>query len=405
MRVVIFVAPFFLETTLRFVRATAELPGTRFGLISQDPVDRLPGSIRKHLAAHEILEDALDPEKIAGAVRRIAGRLGPVDRLLGALEQLQVPLAQVREAMDIEGMRPDAANRFRDKALMKETLRNAGVPCARHLLARSREEIDTFLQEVGYPVILKPVDGAGGKDTFRVDRPADLPGWIDPEGRGAGKPVLIEEFVKGEEHSFDAVSIHGRPVWHSLSRYDPPPLQVLENCWIQWCVLIPRETGDPCYDDIRKAAASALDALGIGTGLSHMEWFRRPDGGLAVSEVGARPPGAQFTTLISYAHDFDLYRAWARLMVFDRFDPPRTRYSAGAAYLRGQGDGPVRAVRGLDRVREELGDLVVEARLPVIGRPHSSSYEGDGYLIVRHPETRVVRSALRRIIQTVRVKS
>ena len=64
-------------------------------------------------------------------------------------------------------------------------------------------------------------------------------------------------------------------------------------------------------NDIRAAGHRALAALGMGTGLSHTEWFRRADGSIAISEVGARPPGAQFTTLMSYAHDVDFYRACA----------------------------------------------------------------------------------------------
>ena len=71
------------------------------------------------------------------------------------------------------------------------------------------------------------------------------------------------------------------------------------------------------------------------TGLTHMEWCRRRDGSIAISEVAARPPGAQFTTLMSYAHDKDMYQAWVELMVFDRFTVPERKYSAGAAYLRG----------------------------------------------------------------------
>ena len=60
---------------------------------------------------------------------------------------------------------------------------------------------------------------------------------------------------------------------------------------------------------------------------------------IAISEVAARPPGAQFTSLLSYAHDVDMYAAWARLEIFGTFAPPERRYAVGAAYLRGQGDG------------------------------------------------------------------
>ena len=60
-----------------------------------------------------------------------------------------------------------------------------------------------------------------------------------------------------------------------------------------------------------------------------MEWFRRPDGSVAVSEVGARPPGAQITSMLCYAHDFDLYSAWAALMMDGSFDPPRAEVGRG----------------------------------------------------------------------------
>jgi hypothetical protein len=140
------------------------------------------------------------------------------------------------------------------------------------------------------------------------------------------------------------------------------------------------------------------------TGFSHMEWFRRNDGSVAISEVGARPPGAQITRLMCYAHDFDFYDAWARLMVFETFTPPARRYAAGAAFLRGQGPGRVVAVHGLEKAQKEIGHLVVESNLPKKGQPRSSSYEGEGNVIVRHPETRVVVEALKRLITAVRVE-
>ena len=123
----------------------------------------------------------------------------------------------------------------------------------------------------------------------------------------------------------------------------PSPLEVLENDWIQWCVLLPRDISGPEFDPIREAGFAAIEALGLQTGLSHMEWFRLANGSIAISEVGARPPGAQISSLLSYAHDIDFYEAWPRLMVFGEFDPPERRYAAGAAYIRGQGRGRSRA--------------------------------------------------------------
>src|SRR5690606_4907051 len=125
----------------------------------------------------------------------------------------------------------------------------------------------------------------------------------------------------------------------------------LEKRWIQWAVILPRTLDG--YEEIGRVGPAAISALGLETGLVHMEWFLRPDGSVAVSEAAVRPPGAQFTTLISHAHDFDLYAAWARLMILDEFDPPSRRHSVGAVYLRGQGEGRVVAIEGLEAAQRE----------------------------------------------------
>ncbi len=401
---VVFVAPFFLPTTLRFVAAAAALEGVRLGLVSQDPGEKLPPELRARLAAHARVPDALDPDAIHAGLREISATLGSVDRLLGALEELQIPLGELRDRLGIPGMGAAAAANFRDKSRMKDVLRAAGLPCARHALVRSAGEAEAFATATGFPLIVKPPAGSGARRTFRVEDPDQLRRALTALPSLEEAPALIEEFVIGDEHSFDAVSIAGRLVWHSISHYAPSPLEVLREPWIQWTVLIPREADSPRYEGIRTVAPAVLDTLGMRTGLSHMEWFRRLDGSVAVSEVGARPPGAQFTSLISWAHDFDLYDAWARLMVFETFDPPSRPYAAGAAYLRGQGRGRVRNIAGIEALVEELGPLVVEAKLPRLGQPPSGTYEGEGYIIVRHPETGVVEEALGRIVTRVRVE-
>lgn len=404
MQNVVFVAPFFAETTLRFVNAAAARPGSRLTLVSQDPQEKLPPSIRVSLAGHYLVRDALDPACLRKAIEQIATVNGPVDRLLGTLEELQVPLGGIRDALGIPGMGAGIAANFRDKFRMKSVLHDAGLPCARFRLVRSLEEAQEFAGEVGYPLIVKSPEGSGARGTYRV---ADRPGLKRALGvlrPSADRPALAEEFMTGREHSFDSVFVGGRMAWYSINRYLPSPLEVLREPWIQWAVLSPREVDAPEYHEIRRVAESALRALGMRDGLSHMEWFLRPDGTVAISEAGARPPGAQFTSLISWAHDLDFYAAWAKLMISGEFDPPPRPYAVGAAYLRGQGNGRVAAVHGMADIAAALGPLIVEAHLPRKGQAPSTSYEGDGYVIVRHPETSVVEEALARIVSTLRVE-
>ena len=403
-RHVIFAAPFFMDATVRFLRGASQLPDVALTVVSQDPAEQLPADIRARIAGHWRVADALDPNQLIEAAQQLEARLGKAVCYLAALEQLQVPLAIAREALGIDGLSSAAAQNFRDKSRMKDVLRGAGVPCARHALVGDRAAAEAFVQRVGFPVVVKPPAGAGGKGTFRLDQPADLGTWLQRFPPSPDYPTLFEEFVRGTEHSFDSVFIDGRPIWHSISRYMPSPLEVLENDWIQWCVMLPRDISGAEFDPIREAGYAAIEALGLQTGLSHMEWFRLANGNIAISEVGARPPGAQFSSLLSYAHDIDFYRAWPRLMVFGQFEPPERRYAAGAAYIRGQGRGRIRSISGVDEVQRRFGSIVVEAKLPHEGQPPSDSYEGDGYIIVRHPDTAVVQDALQQIVSTIRVE-
>ena len=402
---VVFVAPFGLDTTLRFARATAGLDGVRMAVLSQEDVERVPPDLRARLVAFERVGDALDPAALEAGVRALGRRMGGrVDRLVGVLEQLQVPLAVVRERLGIRGMDASEARNFRDKARMKDVLRAADLPCARHRLADSAEQARAFAAESGFPLVVKPPAGAGSRNTFRVEDEAQLAQYLQAFPPRADEPVLLEEFVTGREFSFDSVSLGGRHVFHSISCYAPTPLEVLRTPWIQWTVMLPRRIDGPEYADIVHAGRRALEVLGMVTGITHMEWFRREDGSIAISEVAARPPGAQFTTLLSWAHDLDFYAAWARLVVHERFEPPERRYAAGAAFLRGQGSGRVAAIHGLDEVRRELGDALVELKLPQIGQPPSGTYDGDGHLLLRHPETEVVERGLRLAVSKVRVE-
>ncbi len=400
----VFACPVFSPAATQMIEAAVSLPDVQLAVVTQQPLADLPERLATRLAGHWQVHDVTDVAQLGWAVRELRARLGPPDRLFGAYEQLQVPLAELREQLDLPGMRPDAAHRFRDKARMKEALRAAGIPCARHALVTSVDDAHRFARDVGFPLVAKPPAGAGARNTERLgDLPA-LEAWLQANPPQANDPLLLEEFLHGREHSLETVSIDGRAVWHSISHYDPTPLEVIEQPWVQWCVLLPRNIDEPHFDDIRAVGARALQVLGMETGVSHCEWFRRADGSLAISEIAARPPGAQITTMISRAHDIDFVRAWVEVQLFGRFAIPERKYAVGAAYLRGQGRGQVRALEGLDQVAKEVGALVTDYQLPFVGQVPTGSYEGEGFIIVRHPETAVVERALRRVISALRVR-
>ena len=400
---VVFVAPMFSPAASQMIEAAALLPGVRVAVISQEPFEQLAPHIGARLLSHWRVDNVMDATQLEQAMRMLEARHGPFARCFGAVEQLQVPLAVVRERLSIPGLSSNAARNFRDKARMKDALRAAGVPVARHRLIVTRADADEFVREVGFPIVVKPPAGAGAIATHRVGDASSLSALLVRHPPSAVDPMLAEEFLQGTEHSLETVSVGGHPVWHSLTHYQPTPLDVLENAWIQWCVLLPREIDEPQYDDIRSVGARALAALGMDTGVSHCEWFRRSDGSVAISEIAARPPGAHITTMMSRANDFDFVAAWVALMVHGTFAPPVRKYSVGTVYLRGQGTGRVSTIAGLDVVKREFGTHICDVRLPERGQLPTGSYEGEGYIILRHPDTRVVEQMIQRVAATVRV--
>lgn len=401
---VVFVAPLFREATVRYLRAFLELEGARVSTVGQDPVEALDPALRARLVGHVRAPASLDADPLTEAVREVARRYGKVDCVVGHLEQLQIPLGQVRDRLGIAGMGEATARNFRDKSRMKDLLGAAGVPVARHRLCGSVAEVRRFADEVGWPVVVKPPDGLGARATYRLADPDALAAFDRLHAPSVDDPVQVEELVDvAEENTCETVSVDGRSVWRSGTRYLPKVLEVVENPWMQYCVVLPRETDDARANAIAPHDEAALRALGQQTGLTHLEWFRGRDGRVIVSEVGARPPGASIMPLMAHAHEFDPWAAWAGLMTHGRFTPPTRRWAAGVAFFRGVGSGRVAAVDGLAQAQAEVGPWVVEQHLPRIGQPKASGYEGEGWAIVRHAETRVVIEALHRLVSLVRV--
>lgn len=402
MRNVVFAAPFPLETTLRFARAAARLDGVRLlGLVQEPP----RGDDAKLFADVVTVGDGLDTEQLIAGARALERRHGRLHRVLGILEPLQVQLAQVRAALGVPGTTPRTAELFRDKARMKDELRRHGLPCARHKLIRTWGDAEAFVAEVGLPLVLKPPAGMGCKSTWRISSTDELRAALRALHASPERPALAEEFLRGREYSFETITIGGAVRFQSCSRYYPTPLEVMETPWIQWVVVLPRDIDGPEFADARALGVKAIAALGLETGFTHMEWFRRDDGSLAIGEIAARPPGAHIVLANGYAHDADLYRAWARAVIDDAFDGPwQRKYAVGVAYLRGVGRGRVVAVRGVDQANALVGHMAVESRLPKVGAPRADSYEGDGYVVVRDPDVEQVKRAMTTIIETIQIE-
>jgi biotin carboxylase len=274
---------------------------------------------------------------------------------------------------------------------------------ARHARVTRPDQGRAFAAKVGFPLVLKPVAGVGAKSTYRVNTPAELDATLARFQPSEARPVQAEEFITGIERTLEAVLIDGQPVWWSGTRYHPTPLKTLENDWMQYTVTLPREEAAP-WTAFLPTSVAALQALGLRTGLSHMEWFETADGRFVIGEVGARPPGVNIMPLMSHAFGADLIAAWCRLLVLGEWTVGQRCRAAGSAFFRAQGRGDrIVAVTGLDTAQAAVGSLVVDRSLPTVGAKPQDGYVGDGWAIVAADTTREVTHALGTLVRSVRV--
>lgn len=400
-RNVIFAAPNASYDVLRFVRALSRLDDVRllgvFGRVTPEA----------RALCHDVarVDDGTSVEDLTEAVRLLTRRYGRAHRIVGINEVVMVQLAEVRARFDVPGTSVRAATLFREKAAMKDALRAAGLPVARHALATSGRDAEAFAESVGFPLVLKPPAGVGAKSTYRARTGDELRATLKTMRPSPTQPVLLEEMLRGSEHSFETITVKGTPRVFSFSNYLPGCLEVLENPWMQWVCVLPREVDSPTFTRAKAAGVAAIKALGLDDGMTHMEWFARPDGSIAIGEIAQRPPGPQLCQMTGVVNDVDVYRAWARAVVDSALDAPWERpWAAAAAWLRGVGRGKVARVRGVREAHQVLAPYLVEARLPTPGTPKNESYEGDGYVVLRHERTRDVVRLIRAAIETIRVE-
>src|SRR5439155_7378112 len=179
------------------IETSGSLPDVRLGVISQQPQEELAPPVRAKIESHWRVDDALDADQLVYSAQMLMRNLGPLHRLFGPAEHAQTPVAVARERLGIPGMSAETARNFRDKARMKDLLRAAGLPCARHRLVHDAEEAEDFAQEAGFPVIVKPPEGAAAQSTFRVDDANALREALRQLAPTPRQAIVLEEFVTG----------------------------------------------------------------------------------------------------------------------------------------------------------------------------------------------------------------
>jgi biotin carboxylase len=369
-----------------FTRGLA-VQGARVFGIGDQPEHDLPPLVRQHLAGYLQVPSLLDE---AGVIKQVAGwkAARPIRQVECLWEPGVILAARLREQLGIPGQDVAQATLFRDKDAMKQAVSHAGIRTPKHRRATTPVECQRAAEEIGFPVIVKPIAGAGSADTFRVTTRLELDAVLARLGQV--RDVNVEEFIDAVEYTFDTICINGEIAFWNICLYRPRPLTARQEEWISPQTIALRDVDAEYLAGGRAMGRAVLKALGFQTGFTHMEWYCRDNGETIFGEIAARPPGARTVDCMNYASDIDLFTGWAEAVLHGRFSTKlERRYNAAIVFKRAQGMGQIRHIEGLERLKARFGAHIAAIELLPLGAPRRNwilTLVSDGFVVVRHPD-------------------
>lgn len=270
---------------------------TRTGLGGQAPAER-----RQHLIEMDIDDEAL-LERLAGALLDSRS----YDRILAFSERFLEPAARLRRRFGIPGMQPEAAERVRDKVVMKQVLRQAGLRIPAFADPGDRPALDALLARHGR-IVLKPRRGMGAAGVRIIADPEQLEAVLNhPDFQPAH--YQGEEFIDGTMYHLDAVVQDGRIVFSAYFEY-------LTQCiaYADSAPLLDVSVTDPHLkarlEEFNRQVIAALD---IRQGMTHHEVFVRPDGEIVFCEIANRAGGGAIGHGLRCLYGLDPYQTMVAL--------------------------------------------------------------------------------------------
>ncbi|MGH9117616.1 MAG: ATP-grasp domain-containing protein [Acidimicrobiales bacterium] len=369
-----------------FTRGLAEV-GARVIGVGDQPQEALPELARRSLSAYVQIGSWADEDD---AVATVLGALRGtnVDLVESLWEPTMLLAARLRQAIGTPGLTVEQTIPFRDKGRMKEVLDAAGIRTPRSERTRTAAGCRQAAERIGYPIIIKPIAGAGSLDTYRIEDDAEREAAIARLGHI--DEVSVEEFVDGDEFTYETVCAAGRIAFYGITLYKPRPLLLKQIEWLSPQVIGFRDPDAPDLAEGRAMGEAVIDAMGFTSGFTHMEWYRTGDGEVVFGEIGARPPGARLTDVHNFTCDVDLFTGWAEAVCHGRFSQPvERRYNAAMVIKRAEGQGRITRIEGLGHLMAEIGEHVVNVDLLPLGaqrRDWQATVLSDGIVVVRHPD-------------------
>lgn len=320
-----------------------------------------------------------DTQDAAEIERAVSGR--PVKALLSFTEYFVGKAALAARKLGLQGTNPASAALQRDKSAVRAAIDRAKLPNIRWAAVSLEQPITT--SPVGYPCIVKPIDGGASWDVMRIHNDAELQQLVRLHlsrkvyGRGI-KPkhvLLFEEEIQGPLWSVEGFSLNGEAkIWGYSDRVliNPP-------FFVEASTTFSRSVPHP---DMPRFTNALLAALKHDFGPFHLEFILSPEGPMLV-EFNPRLIGGRAYHRINLSCDTDVLQY---IMLYFLGETPGELIPVRASTQRDiytPREGILTAVRGVERVEAMPGAVEMAWRAQIGDRvvPATSNDDMLGYII------------------------
>ncbi len=229
--------------------------------------------------------------------------------------------AGVLEKFGVEliGATLEAIKKAEDRTLFKQAMENIGVAVPRSKLAHSYKEAMTAIEQVGFPVIIRPsftLGGTGGGVAYNLEEYEKM-ALIGIEASPTNE-ILVEESIIGwKEYELEVMrdTADNVVIICSIENVDAMGVHTGDSITVA-----PAQTlTDKEYQILRDASLKIIREIGVDTGGSNIQFGINPrDGRLVVIEMNPRV--SRSSALASKATGFPIAKIAAKLSVGYRLD-------------------------------------------------------------------------------------
>ncbi|BFU47390.1 hypothetical protein [Krasilnikovia sp. MM14-A1004] len=310
----------------------------------------------------EVVDDIENVAEVKLAALRLLSDV-PFSHVVAPSEFNLQPAAFVRSYYGLAGPGYDMVNAFTNKYVMKQRLRDHGIPVAPFTRVARLSEAGDAAAELGWPIVVKPVVGGGAEDVLVIHDDADLARHC-AAGRSErmlafGHFLVAERFLTiDEEFHCDGILSEGEIRLSAVSRYFAPVLGSVGH--VVGSYTLPES--DPRTAIVRDLHRSVVRAMGLRDGVTHLEAFRVGDR-FIVGEVAIRPGGGGIPQQLSEQYGVDI---WDALIATSLNEPVATVSRQPddylAQYMLPLRRGRITRISSADELRDIPGVVHAEVR-------------------------------------------